>query len=148
MAITQPVGTYSPDKTYTLDDFISMKITDDMTYYNFSILEVIDGVEHLNINLVEEYIDELKSICVSLQLSNRELAKYRYNPDLLAYDVYGSIQLDFIILLLNDMYDPKEFNKTSIILPRASELNNFLNRVYSKEYGYIIQNRKDNNISL
>ena len=32
----------NPALTYTLDDFISMKISDDMTYYNFSILEVIN----------------------------------------------------------------------------------------------------------
>lgn len=148
MAATQAIGTYAPDKTYTLEDFISMKITDDMTYYNFSILEVINGVEHLDINLVEEYIDELKELCISLQLSTAELSKYRYNPDKLAFDVYGSVQLDFVILLLNDMYDPKEFNKVSIILPRASDLKTFLNSVYSKEYGYILQNRKDNDISM
>ena len=47
-----------PALTYTLDDFVSMQIVDDMTYYNFSILEVIDKVEHLSINLVEEYLEE------------------------------------------------------------------------------------------
>ena len=43
----------NPALTYTLDDFISMQISDDMTYYNFSILQVIDDVEHLDSNLVE-----------------------------------------------------------------------------------------------
>ena len=43
----------NPALTYTLDDFISMQIYDDMTYYNFSILEVINGVEHVDSNLGE-----------------------------------------------------------------------------------------------
>ena len=59
----------NPALTYTLDDFISMQISDDMTYYNFSILEVIDGVEHLDSNLVEIYLEELKSQCILVQFS-------------------------------------------------------------------------------
>ena len=136
----------NPALTYTLDDFISMQISDDMTYYNFSILEVIDGVEHLDSNLVEIYLEELKSQCVSVQFSEEELKKYKYNADLLAYNLYGSVQLDFVILLLNDMYDPKEFTKKNVILPHSSTLSKFLNDVYSKEAGYIQQNRADNGI--
>ena len=133
----------NPALTYTLDDFISMQISDDMTYYNFSILEVIDGVEHLDSNLVEIYLEELKSQCISVQFSEEELKKYKYNADLLAYDLYGSVQLDFVILLLNDMYDPKEFTKKNVILLHSSTLSKFLNDVYSKEEGYIQQNRAD-----
>ena len=133
----------NPALTYTLDDFISMQIYDDMTYYNFSILEVINGVEHLDSNLVEIYLEELKSQCISVQFSEEELKKYKYNADLLAYDLYGSVQLDFVILLLNDMYDPKEFTKKNVILPHSSTLSKFLNDVYSKEEGYIQQNRAD-----
>ena len=133
----------NPALTYTLDDFISMQISDDMTYYNFSILEVIDGVEHLDSNLVEIYLEELKSKCIPVQFSEEQLKKYKYNADLLAYDLYGSVQLDFVILLLNDMYDPKEFTKKNVILPHSSTLSKFLNDVYSKEEGYIQQNRAD-----
>jgi hypothetical protein len=136
----------NPALTYTLDDFISMQISDDMTYYNFSILQVIDNVEHLDSNLVEIYINELKGNCINVKLSDTELNKYRYNPDLLAYDLYGSVQLDFVILLVNDIYDPKEFIKKNIILPYSSTLSSFLNAVYSKENEYIQQNRADNNI--
>ena len=133
----------SPALTYTLDDFISMKLSDDMTYYNFSILEIIDGVEHLDNNIVETYIDILKSGCMKVKLSAKELKNYRYNPDILAYDLYGSVQLDFVILILNDMYDPKEFNKTTLYLPKPNTLSKFLNAVYSKESGYLEQNRAD-----
>jgi hypothetical protein len=137
---------YSPAKTYTLEDFVQMKITDEMTYYNFSVIEVIDGVEHTELNILDEYIDELRSICVDVELSKVELNKYRHNPDLLAFDVYKSAQLDFVILAINDMYDPKEFDKAHILLPPASKLRRFLDIVYSKEAGYLNQSRIDNNI--
>lgn len=142
------ISIIDPARTYTLEDFVSSKTSDDLTYYNFSILELINGVEHLDKNLVEEYIDILISNCVTLELSNEEFARYKYAPDLLAYEVYGSVQLDFVILLINDMIDPKDFCKKIIKLPMASVLGAFLDGVYSKESGYIQQNRLDQNISM
>ena len=135
-----------PALTYTLDDFVELQSVDNMTYYNFSILEIIDGVQHLDHNLVEDYLKELEATCVTLELSNEEMSRYRYNPDLLAYDIYGSVQLDFIILLLNDMIDPKDFDRKKLKLPYASSLSIFLNTLYSKESNYINENRANNNL--
>ena len=135
-----------PALTYTLDDFVELQSVDNMTYYNFSILEIIDGVQHLDHNLVEDYLKELEATCVTLELSNEEMNRYRYNPDLLAYDIYGSVQLDFIILLLNDMIDPKDFDRKKLKLPYASSLSIFLNTLYSKESNYINENRANNNL--
>ena len=132
-----------PSLTYTLDDFVAMQMSDDMTYYNFSILEVVNSVEHLNINLVEEYSSILKDQALQVELTDEEYKKYKYCPDLLAYDVYGSVQLDFVILILNDIFDPKEFVNKTIRLVPASVLQQFLNEVYGKEYGWIQQNRAD-----
>ena len=120
----------NPATTTTLEDFIEMRSIDEMTYYNFSILEVINGVEHLNHNLIEDYLEELKSACITVDLTLDQYKKYKYFPDLLSYDVYGSVQLDFIIMLLNDCIDPKEFDKKTVILPYASVLASFLNTVY------------------
>ena len=135
-----------PALTYTLGDFVELQSVDNMTYYNFSILEIIDGVQHLDHNLVEDYLKELEATCVTLELSNEEMSRYRYNPDLLAYDIYGSVQLDFIILLLNDMIDPKDFDRKKLKLPYASSLSIFLNTLYSKESNYINENRANNNL--
>ena len=135
-----------PALTYTLDDFVELQSVDNMTYYNFSILEIIDGVQHLDHNLVEDYLKELEATCVTLELSNEEMSRYRYNPDLLAYDIYGSVQLDFVILLLNDMIDPKDFDRRKLKLPYASSLSIFLNTLYSRESNYINENRANNNL--
>ena len=60
----------NPATTTTLEDFIEMRSIDEMTYYNFSILEVINGVEHLNHNLIEDYLEELKSACINIKNTN------------------------------------------------------------------------------
>ena len=133
----------NPALTYTLDQFIAMKNTDDMTYNNFSIYGKIKGQKILESNLIDEYLDELTSLCSQVELSLEEYKKYRYAPDLLAYDVYGSVQLDFIILACNDMIDPKDFNLKRIKLPTVSRLREFLNEVYGANSNWITKNRYD-----
>lgn len=135
-----------PSLTYTLEDFVSMKYNDDLTYRNFSIVEVMNNIELIDHCLIDEYIKELISICVNVELSFDEYNKFKYAPDLLAYAVYGSTQLDFIILMANDMIDPKEFNLKKIKLPYATGLKDFLSKIYNSNNGYIEQNRSDNNL--
>lgn len=139
----------SPAQTYTLDQFISMRYNDDITYHNFSIIESVNGIELLDHNLIDDYIEELNSICSDyFELTPDQYRKYKYSPDILAYDVYGSTQLDFIIMKANGIIDPKEFNLKKIRLPYNSKLKVFLNSVYNSNYDYISQNRADNNIKV
>jgi len=133
----------NPAQTFTLDQFISMKNTDDMTYNNFSIYGIIDGQKTLESNLIDEYLDELVKICSIVQLSDDEYKKYKFAPDILAYDVYGSVQLDFVVLAANDMVDPKDFNLRKLKLPTASRMREYLNEVYSANSGWITKNRYD-----
>ena len=133
----------NPAKTYTLEQFISMKNTDDMTYNNFSIYGKIDGQKILESNIIDEYLNELTKMCQIVQLSTDEYKKYKYAPDLMAYDIYGSTQLDFIILAANDIIDPKDFNLKRLKLPKTSALREFLNEVYNANVNWITKNRYD-----
>ena len=141
-------GSRDPNTTYTLDMFIAMKPKDDITYYNFSILEVIDGVQHLDRNLLEDYIEDLNQLSVDVVLSQDELTKYKYAPDLLAFDIYGSTQLDFMIMLLNDMIDPKEFTKTDLRLPLTSVITDFFSSIIQGEYNYLMINRESQGLNM
>ena len=137
----------NPAQTYTLEQFISMKETDDMTYNNFSIYGLIDNQKVLESNLIDEYLDELSKVSSIVELNIDEYKKYKFAPDLLAYDVYGSVQLDFIVLAANDMIDPKDFNLKKLKLPTVSRLRTFLNEVYNANNNWISKNRYDlNNI--
>ena len=133
----------NPAQTYTLEQFILMKNTDDMTYNNFSIYGLIDGQKVLESNLIDEYIDELVAISSIVQLTDQEYKKYKYAPDLLAYDVYGSVQLDFVVLAANDMIDPKDFNLKRLKLPTVSRLREFLNEVYRANSNWLSKNKYD-----
>ena len=137
-----------PALTYTLDQFIAMQYVDEVTYRNFAILEVVNGIELLDHNLVDDYLSELESICVDCELTLEQQKRYKYAPDLLAYDVYGSTQLDFVILLANDMIDTKEFNLKVVRLPYKSAMTTFMSSIYNANASYVSQNRSDNNLNM
>ena len=79
------------------------------------------------------------------EFTQEEINKYRYAPDLLAYDIYGSTQLDFIVLLCNGIIDPKEFDlsRGKIYLPTLIDLTNFLSETFESESDWIALNRQE-----
>lgn len=129
-----------PSLTYTIEDFIKSKNQDQLTYSNFAITTIIDRQSFVQDTIINHYIDELKTLCVKVDsLSDEEIVRYRYSPDILSYDIYGTTQLDFIILLCNGIIDPKEFDfkKTYLMLPPLAILKEFLSSIYTAESQWI-----------
>lgn len=118
-----------------------------VSYHNFSIIDQkeIDGetIQFIDINIIDDYIEELKELSVPVQLSDKELSKYAYNPGLLAYDLYGSTELEFVILKLNGIIDPKDFDFPSIRLLEVQTMDDLLSNIFSAEATYINKNREE-----
>ncbi len=140
-----------PAKTYNIQDFIKMQSVDNLTFRNFSLIEVINGIELLDHNVIDDYMFILKSSLVTVKLEYNDYVKYKYSPDRLAYDVYGSGQLDFLVLSMNDIIDNKDFDFHTIKLVRNSTLKAFLSEVYNAERNYLENNKYvngvDNNVN-
>lgn len=133
----------SPSKTHTLEEFVSTgKESTSLNYYKTSILAG-DSIVHYSMdNVVYDYIDELKELAETVVLSEAMYSKYKYDGVyLLAHFLYGNRDLAFIILLLNGIYDSKQFDKRKIKLIRKDILMSFLNEVYNAEKEYIQRNR-------
>ena len=142
-------GVANPALTYTLTDFIEVGRSDQLTYDTFSLFNELNGINIATYNIVSDYMRELKQICVQIPKENitvDQLARYKYNPDLLAYDIYGTTQLDFIVLYCNNIIDPKEFDfhHRYLYLPRASVLQTFLSEIYSTDYNTLSQSKTYN----
>lgn len=138
--------TNDPAKTYTLTEFIDMQSQDEMTYVNYSILQLYDNIRFSLENILDYYQSELKSICLDItSFSRDQISKYKYFPDILAYDVYGSTQLDFIVIRCNGIIDPKEFDfsRNEILLPRSDVLKEFLSSVYNNNRDWLDLNRSE-----
>lgn len=138
-----------PAETCTLSEFVASGINDDMTYRNFSIFGKIKDMEVLDHCLVDDYLDELKASSLKITgITDAERLRYRYSPDLLAYDMYGSTQLDFVIMAINGVVTPTEFTmQGNIYLPKKSVLKSILSMIYNAELEYIQINRTEYEIN-
>ncbi len=139
------IGVKAPDKTYTLQEFVESGVNDDMTYINFAILDEINGVRVIDHNLIDDYLDELKSASEWINgLTQAEKIHYRYSPDLMSFDVYGTTQLDFVIMAVNGIGTPKDFTMFGkLFLPKHSVLKNIMTKIYNAERHYIRINRSE-----
>ena len=131
----------SVETTHTNNEFIAQKNQDEISFRNFSTFDLINGTEYLIKNVIDDYMDELLSICIDVDLTRDQYVRYKYSPDLLAYDIYGYIQLDYLIMQINGVIEPRDFNFKKLKLPYASQLSSFLNSVYNSETIYIEYNR-------
>jgi hypothetical protein len=117
--------------------------TTSLTYYNTSILETIEGsnIEYSTHNIIYDYLDEMLALCETVQLTDLQYIKYEFRPDLLSYDVYGTIDYDFVILALNDMLSAKEFTKKKLKMLSRDYMTTIMNKIYNAEQSYIEKNR-------
>ncbi len=141
-------STSTPELANTIDDFVAAgKDAPLLTYYNFSIIQVEISkdnkleVQLTSSNLVNDYLDIFKERAVKVQLTEQEKRKYYYNPDLLSYDLYGSTELDFIIMIMNGVIQSEEFTIPTLLLIPKSELVDLLSRIYNAEQNYLLINR-------
>ena len=112
-----------PESTYTLDQFIACQSDTNFCYNNLSFIDQIDNIKYNTYNVASDYLDEIISeYCVNVELSDDQLSKYKYRPKLLCYDVYGSQEIYYLILILNDICSVKDFTKKKIKLPNKSNM--------------------------
>lgn len=143
----------APEKTYTVQEFIeSGSGSNEVTHHNFSLLyqRKLPNGDIIQIpfeNIIDDYMEEIREQCVTIVMTEMEKIKYFYNPDLLSYDCYGTINLDFLILKINGIIDPKEFDLGTLkLLPNKAVLSDLLSSIYNAETGYIEKNRELENI--
>lgn len=136
-----------PEKTATVEEFIEAGGSDDITYYNFSILEKYKGnnditVEYVMSNIIYDYMDEIMEKAVDLELSDDDFVKYKYKPKLLAYDIYKTTEVYFVILAMNGMCSIKDFTKKKLKMLYTGDLITLLNQIYNAEQNRLRHNRK------
>ena len=80
-------------------------------------------------NILYDYEDEFNDETIVVKLKDVEQIKYRYKPELFAYDIYGSTGFSFIVMMLNGIIDPKEFNFNKVRVIKSSTLKSILSRI-------------------
>lgn len=127
--------------TSTVEGFIKSSGINTIHYDNLSLLEKFGNNLMVSHNIINDYIDELDNIAVNVTLSDSEFNKYVYKPKLLAYDIYGSTELYFVILAMNNICNVKEFNFRKVKMLKAQDLEKFISAIYNSEKRTLEMNR-------
>lgn len=133
-----------PEKTYTIEEFIDSYNSSDINYESTSLIQNLDGYTMISYNIFNDYIDELNELAVYVTLTDEEYYKYLYRPKILAYDLYGSTELFFLILILNNICNVKEFDFKRLKLLKVDDLQQFISSVYNSEKYTLSLNRTKN----
>ena len=123
-----------PQDTTTIEEFIKSGRNISISYPTLSFVDTLsNGTQISVLNVINDYISEIKSACVNIRLTEDQQYTYFYKPKLLCYDMYGNPELYFIILLLNDMADVKEFTKPVIKMLKKEHMSMILSDIYNTE---------------
>lgn len=134
-----------PKNTTTIEEFIEAGRGTKLAYFDLSFADKLSNGNWISVlNVVNDYMDELRNASPIVELTVEEQVKYYYKPKLLCSDVYGTPEIYFLILLINDMADVKEFTKPHIKMLRTDHLNEILSSIYNAERAAINKyNNKD-----
>lgn len=123
-----------PQDTYTIEGFVKSGSSILISYDKLAFSNTLtNGTKVCIQNVLNDYMYELKGNSVWIKLSDEEFKKYKYSPKLLSYDIYGNAELYFIILLINDIADVKEFDKQTLRMVPVSILNQLLTSILNAE---------------
>lgn len=84
-------------------------------------------------NLFEIYMRYIRGYVGTFRVSKAEQRYYRFRPQLLSLDVYGTPALDWLILMLNDRECPSKFYlKNTVKLIPVEALDNVYDTIVTK----------------
>lgn len=111
------------NELYTLSDFIREYSVEDIRINSFFLKQVFWDSTKMNhkiivneSSIIDKYKDELEENKRMVEFTTKEYYRYKYNPKLLSYDVYGTTELWFMILLANELYTITEFDMRKVCL--------------------------------
>lgn len=93
-------------------------------------------------SIFDKYYELMKERTMTIELTDAEYRKYIYKPKLLSLDLYGTTELDFLLLRLNNMTSCIYFNKQTFKV-FDKDITTLLNEIMIHENTNYINNEVD-----
>ena len=90
-------------------------------------------------SIFDKYYELMKEKSVIIELTDEEYRTYMYKPKLLSLDLYGTTELDFLLLRLNNMVSCIYFNKQTL-KELDKNIVSLLNEIMVHEHDNYIDN--------
>ena len=123
----------NPKDTATLEEFIEAGASVTISYDNLSLSDKIGNIRFPIYNIVNDYLNDLIALSVTVEFSLEEYNKYKYKPKLLASYLYGNPETFFIILMLNNICSIKDFDFKKLKLLSKQNMSDLIGNIYNTE---------------
>ena len=123
----------------TLYDFVlNLAINDKIDRTNYFLkCQYMGRMEVYFKNIISDHFEYFSTLLEDFNVS----PDYFYSPSKLSNDLYGTPDLDFLILYFSNTTHPSEFNKTKIKILPESKLELILNGLKNLYSGEVYNNR-------
>lgn len=126
-----------PAEAHTVGEFIQLgqQTRTNIGYRDLTYVEKRNGIEFSVKNLIDDYWYELMEASKVIKFSDKSIRKYRYNPKLLAHELYGNTRLYYIILRLNGLCNVHDFTleNKNVRLIEPDDVSNILSKIHGAE---------------
>lgn len=137
----------TPNLTATVEDLIDCGDTISVSYNSLSLQNLSpDGeVSIVMFNVLDDYFDEIYEQSTLYEFKYEEYQKYYQAPKLLSNYLYGTTELDFIIMRINGIYDPKDFVMRRVRILTKQRMTDILSQIYNANKKFINEYNERNN---
>lgn len=137
----------TPKQTTTVEEFIDLADSVSISYNRLSLQNLLKDSEVSIViyNVLDDYIDEIMEETVYYEFTSEEYIKYYQSPKLLSDRLYNTTELDFIIMRINGIYDPKDFIMRKVRLIKKTTMNTLLSQIYNANKKFIESYNERNN---
>lgn len=106
---------FKPFERTTIDAIISSYQDESITEGTIAFKEKINGQLVIKFhNILSKYHDLMKKYIVTVDLTDDEYTRYKCLPNLMSYDLYGTPELGYSLLYINNMVSMTDFTKRTV----------------------------------
>ena len=124
----------------TLNDLIRYSEVGKYTLPTVSLVEKFENVVIFEKLIYNDYEEKIKPYISTVILNEEEYNKYKYKPELLAYDLYGNQNLYHLLLFVNNCSE-YEFDMHGIQVVEPTALETVIYKIISHEDERISNNK-------
>lgn len=106
---------FQPYLTTSVDKFIEEGKSLDISESKMAFKERVDGTIVIPVhNVITQNVSAIRSHITEYTMDDDEFQTYKYQPKLFCYEMYGTPELAYSLLYINNMISLTEFTKKTI----------------------------------
>lgn len=129
MESEQRFSSYYTAESARITDSIDKAVSNPYLLENISNHYVFEEEVHMSFNILRKYENLIRANVISVPMES----KWKYKPEYCSYDYYGTTDFWYLVMFVNNIYNPLQFNMDTVLLVEDIFISEVFKNVISKE---------------